>query len=170
MWLEEKFHLKVSQGSISNTLKRSSFDQPRKRRFIKWHELSKFSDMEKVVYEWFFWYQHVNMTGELIFEKARDAMILGCPQQDFEYKFSQGWLKNSSYDTVSSHFVASESGLVDIQDMEKQLESMRETIDKFLMKDAFNMDETGFFTSYKLFMLLLQSNLKEENKTKKGLQ
>ena len=50
--------------------------------------------MEKVVYEWFLKYQdRVNMTEELILEKVRDTMKLVYPQQDFELKFSQGWLE-----------------------------------------------------------------------------
>ena len=41
--------------------------------------------------------------------------------------------------------VFGESGFVDVQDMEQKLVSIREKIDKFPMKDVFNMDETGLF-------------------------
>ncbi|OMO99422.1 hypothetical protein CCACVL1_03815 [Corchorus capsularis] len=41
--------------------------------------------MEKVVYEWFLEYQdQVNITGEEIFEKAKDAMELLYPQQPLD--------------------------------------------------------------------------------------
>ena len=97
LWLEEKFQLKVSQCTISNTLKRSAeylSANLERGSDIKQHKPAKFPNMEKVVYEWFLQYQdHVNMTGELILEKARDTMKLIYPQQDSEHKFSQGWLE-----------------------------------------------------------------------------
>ncbi|XP_074363767.1 ARS-binding protein 1-like [Apium graveolens] len=67
LWLENKFHLKVSQGTISNTLKRSAdylaANYLEKRKDIKRHKPAKYPDMEKVLYEWFLQYQdRVNMT------------------------------------------------------------------------------------------------------------
>ncbi|AES87014.1 hypothetical protein MTR_4g019100 [Medicago truncatula] len=59
-WLEGKFQLKVSQGTISNTLKRSndylSAEIEKRRAEIKRHKPAKYPDMEKVVYEWFLQY------------------------------------------------------------------------------------------------------------------
>ena len=56
-WLEGKFQLKVSQRTISNTLKRSddylSTEIENGRVEIKRHKPAKCPDMENVVYEWF---------------------------------------------------------------------------------------------------------------------
>jgi len=55
-WLNENFHLKVSQGTISNTLKRSAKYLSaglEKGKDIKRYKLAKYPDMDKVVYEWF---------------------------------------------------------------------------------------------------------------------
>ncbi|KAG8375763.1 hypothetical protein BUALT_Bualt10G0134100 [Buddleja alternifolia] len=103
--------------------------------------------MVKVVYEWFLQYQdRVNITGELLLEKARDTMKLLHLQQDSEYNFSQGWLEkfNLRHEIKSfCHF--GESGSVDIDDMEKKLESIRKKLDQFHMKDVFNIDKTSMF-------------------------
>ena len=49
--------MKVSQGTISNTLKQSddylSVEIEKGRVEIKRHKSAKYPDMEKVVYEWF---------------------------------------------------------------------------------------------------------------------
>ncbi|CAA7037302.1 unnamed protein product [Microthlaspi erraticum] len=103
--------------------------------------------MEKVVYEWFLQYQdRVNMSGELILQKAKDTMKILYPQQESEHQFSQGWLEKFKLrHGIKSFRRFGESGSVDVQDMEKKLEAIREKIDKFPMKDVFNMDETGLF-------------------------
>ncbi|XP_074325951.1 CENP-B homolog protein 2-like [Apium graveolens] len=151
LWLENKFHLKVSQGIISNTLKRSAdylaANYLEKRKDIKRYKPAKYPDMEKVLYEWFLQYQdRVNMTGELILEKAKETMKILYPQQDQEHTFSQGWLEKFKLKHgIKSFRRFGESGSVDVQDMEKKLESIREKINQFPMKDVFNMDETGLF-------------------------
>ncbi|KAH1266212.1 ARS-binding protein 1 [Glycine max] len=49
--------------------------------------------MEKVVYVWFLQHQErVNITGELILQKARDTMKLVYPHDDSNFNFSIGWL------------------------------------------------------------------------------
>ncbi|XP_074359364.1 ARS-binding protein 1-like [Apium graveolens] len=142
LWLENKFHLKVSQGTISNTLKRSAdylaANYLEKRKDIKRHKPSKYPDMEKVLYEWFLQYQdRVNMTGELILEKAKETMKILYPQQDQEHTFSQGWLEKFKLrHGIKSFRRFGESGSVDVQDMEKKLESIREKINQFPMKDV----------------------------------
>ncbi|XP_059301894.1 uncharacterized protein LOC132053812 [Lycium ferocissimum] len=88
----------------------------------------------------------VSQAGELILEKARDTVKLLYPQQDFEHNFSQGWLEKFKLrHGIKSFRRSRESGSVDIQDMETKLESIREKIDQFPMKDVFIMDETGLF-------------------------
>lgn len=149
-WVDKTFNLKVSQGTISNTLKRSSeflsadFD---KGGSSKRHKPAKYPDMEKVVYEWFLQHQErVNITGELIIEKAVEALKLLYAQDSSEHKLSQGWLEKFKLrHGIKSYRRFGESGSVDTHDMEKKLESIREKIDQFPMKDVFNMDETGLF-------------------------
>ncbi|XP_024634731.1 CENP-B homolog protein 2-like [Medicago truncatula] len=103
--------------------------------------------MENVVYEWFLQHQErVNITGELILQKARDTMKLLHPHDDSDFNFSTGWLgKFKHRHGIKSFRHFGESGSVDVQDMEQKLVSIREKIDQFPMKDVFNMDETGLF-------------------------
>ncbi|KAL4590474.1 hypothetical protein LXL04_003404 [Taraxacum kok-saghyz] len=67
----------VSQATISNTVKRSLeyLSLAPERGDVKRHKSAKFPDLEKSLYEWILQYQeHVNMTGELIIEKAKKFM------------------------------------------------------------------------------------------------
>ncbi|XP_010419288.1 PREDICTED: CENP-B homolog protein 2-like [Camelina sativa] len=150
LWIQEKFQIQVSQGTISNTLKRSDeylSTNLESRKDIKRHKPAKYPEMEKVLFEWFLQYQdRVNMTGELILEKAKVTMKLVYPEQDFEHQFSQGWLEKFKLrHGIKSFRRFGESGSVDVEDMEKKLEAIRGKIDKFSKKDVFNMDETGLF-------------------------
>ncbi|KAL5153433.1 ARS-binding protein 1 [Glycine soja] len=123
-WLEGKFELKVSQGTISNTLKRSddylSIEIEKGRAKIKRHKPAKYPDMEKVFYEWFLQHQErVNITRELILQKARDTMKLVYPHDDSDFNFSIGWLgKFKHRHDIKSFRHFGESGSVDVQDME----------------------------------------------------
>ncbi|XP_039690607.1 CENP-B homolog protein 2-like [Medicago truncatula] len=146
-WLEGKFQLKVSQGTISNTLKRSndylSAEIEKGRAEIKRHKPAKYPDMEKVVYEWFLQHQErVNITGELILQKARDTKKLLYPHDDSDFNFSTGWLgKFKHRHGIKSFRRFGESGPVDVQDMEHKLVSIREKIDQFSMKDVRSFDQ-----------------------------
>ena len=123
-WLEGNFELKVSQGTISNTLKRSddylSTEIEKGRAEIKRHKPAKYPDMEKVVYEWFLQHQeHVNITRELILQNARDTMKLMYPHDDSDFNFSIRWLgKFKHRHGIKSFHRFGESGSVDVQDME----------------------------------------------------
>ncbi|CAK8575746.1 unnamed protein product [Lathyrus sativus] len=91
-WLEGNFQLKVSQGTISNTLKWSddylSAEIEKGRAEIKRHKPTKNHDMEKVVYEWFLQHQ-------------------------------ERWLgKFKNRHGIKSFHRFGESGSVDVQDME----------------------------------------------------
>lgn len=88
-WVDKTFDLKVSQATISNTLKRSSeflsanFD---KKGSSKRHKAAKYPEMEKVVYEWFLQHQErVNMTGELI--QPCDAGIIRAFKMYYRKRF-----------------------------------------------------------------------------------
>ena len=88
----------------------------------------------------------MNITGELILQKARDTMKLVYPHDDSDFNFSIGWLgKFKHRHGIKSFCRFGESGSVDVHDMEHKLVLIREKIDQFPMKDVFNMDETGLF-------------------------
>lgn len=149
-WVEKSFNLKVSQATISNTLKRSAeflSSDFEKGGSSKRQKSAKYPDLEKVVYEWFLQHQErVNITGELILEKANEALKLLHPEDPANHRLSQGWLeKFKSRHGIKSYRRFGESGSVDMHDMENKLESIREKIDQFPRKDVFNMDETGLF-------------------------
>ncbi|GJV98028.1 CENP-B homolog protein 2-like protein [Tanacetum coccineum] len=76
-WVHSNYGLQVSQATISNTVKRSLeyLSLAPERGDVKRHKPAKFPDLEKSLYEWILQYQeHVNMTGELIIEKAKKFM------------------------------------------------------------------------------------------------
>ncbi|KAL8527748.1 hypothetical protein ACS0TY_005554 [Phlomoides rotata] len=85
---------------------------------------AKYPDMEKVVYEWFLQHQErVNITGELILEKANEALKLLHLVNPSEHHLSQGWLeKFKSRHGIKSYRRFGESGSIDTHDMEKKLE------------------------------------------------
>ena len=72
--------------------------------------------MEKVVYEWFLQHQeHVNITRELILQKARDTMKLVYPRDDSDFNFFIGWLgKFKHRHDIKSFRRFGESGSVDV--------------------------------------------------------
>ncbi|KAL4554527.1 hypothetical protein LXL04_039358 [Taraxacum kok-saghyz] len=163
-WVDKTFDFKVSQGTKSNTLKRSSefllakFD---KDGSSKRHKAAKYLDMEKVVYEWFLQHQE---------RKAVETMKLLYPQDSFEHKLSQGWLEKFKIrHGIKSYRRFGESGSVDTHDLENKLESIREKINQFPMKDVFNMDETGSLplnqsvAAFEIVALATEGNEKLEN-------
>lgn len=98
------------------------------------------------------------MTGKLIQEKVRSTPFL---------KFG---LRNSSGDKLLSHFITCEIMVVFIYKTwrSKKLESIRDKINQFPMKEFSIWTRLYCFTHYKLIIFLLPNNLKEENKTTRG--
>ena len=93
------------------------------------------------------------------------------PVDTAEFHFSQGWLERfKSRHGIKTHRRFGESGSIDVEVVERSLESIREKLDQFPMKDVFNMDETWLFYRLQLTILLQQSNLKVRRKIKKDLQ
>nr|GEU56173.1 hypothetical protein [Tanacetum cinerariifolium] len=94
-WVHSNYGLQVSQATISNTVKRSLeyLSLAPERGDVKRHKPAKFPDLEKSLYEWILQYQeHVNMTGELIIEKAKKFMKDMYPVDTPDFTFSIGWL------------------------------------------------------------------------------
>ncbi|GJV05319.1 CENP-B homolog protein 2-like protein [Tanacetum coccineum] len=148
-WVHSNYGLQVSQATISNTVKRSLeyLSLAPERGDVKRHKPAKFPDLEKSLYEWILQYQeHVNMTGELIIEKAKKFMKDMYPVDTPDFTFSIGWLgKFKARYGIKNFRRFGESGSVEMEGMEDKLKSIRDKVDQFEMKDIFNMDETGLF-------------------------
>ncbi|KAL6493089.1 hypothetical protein OROGR_032848 [Orobanche gracilis] len=150
-WVKTMFNLQVNQATISYTIKRSSnFLDSKIEKSVERHKPAKFPELEKVLYEWFVQYQErVNMTGELITEKLKDFLKKMYPVDTREFHFSHGWLKGfKSRHDIKTCRRFGETGSVDMDVTESNLESIRQKLDQFTMKYVFNMDETDLF--YKL--------------------
>lgn len=149
-WVSEKFNLQVSQATISNTIKRSAeylsvSDIPKDD--AKRHKAAKFPELEKALYEWFVHNQErVNMSGELIVTKGKEFLKKMYPIDTPDFHFSQGWLERfKSRHGIKTYRRFGESGSVNMEVVENNLQSIREKLNQFAMKDVFNMDETGLF-------------------------
>ncbi|KAM6583435.1 hypothetical protein CsatB_010437 [Cannabis sativa] len=95
-WLEKTHGLKVTQATISKTLKRSS-DLLQEDVLInpnaKHPKIVKYPAMESALYEWFVCYQeHVNMSGDLLKEKGNFFLKKLYPEAT-SFVFSNGWLE-----------------------------------------------------------------------------
>ena len=74
-WVHNEYGIKVTQGTISNTLKRSAEllqrDIDDSNMEVKRHRLTKYTQVEQALYEWFITYQEqISMSGNLLKEKA----------------------------------------------------------------------------------------------------
>ncbi|XP_031280193.1 ARS-binding protein 1-like [Pistacia vera] len=95
-WLEDTHGLKVSQATISKTLKGSS-DLLQEEGLLnpntKRSKMVKYPAMESALYEWFVCHQeHVNMNGELLKEKGNIFLRKLYPEATL-FGFSNGWLE-----------------------------------------------------------------------------
>ena len=144
-WVAEKFNLQVSQATISNTIKKSTdyLSANMERGDTKRHKGAKFPELEAVLYEWFIQYQdRINMSGELIIEKAKVLLKKMFHTDTPEISFSQGSLERfKSRHVIKSYRHFGESGSVNMENLESNLQTIREKLDQFSMKDVFNMDE-----------------------------
>ncbi|GJW32194.1 CENP-B homolog protein 2-like protein [Tanacetum coccineum] len=145
-WVHSNYGLQVSQATISNTVKRSLeyLSLAPERGDVKRHKPAKFPDLEKSLYEWILQYQeHVNMTGELIIEKAKKFMKDMYPVDTPDFTFSIGWLgKFKARYGIKNFRRFGESGSVEMEGMEDKLKSIRDKVDQVEMKDIFNMEKT----------------------------
>ncbi|KAL8475162.1 hypothetical protein ACS0TY_031550 [Phlomoides rotata] len=153
----------VSQGTVSNIVKWSSeyLSLAPERGDVKRHKPAKFPDLEKSLYEWILQYQeHVNMTSELIIEKAKKFMKDMYPVDTLDFNFSIGRLgKFKARYGIKKIRRFGESGSIEMEGMEDKLKIIRDKMDQFEMKDIFNMDETGLFFIIFLFFILYFSDV-----------
>ena len=148
-WLEDTHGLKVSQATISKTLKRST-DLLQQEVLLnpnaKRSKMVKYLAMESALYEWFVSHQeHVNMSCELLKEKGNIFLRQLYPEST-SFEFSNEWLeKFKQRHAIHSFRHFGESGSVDMEKIEVSLPPIREELDKWAWKYIYNMDETGLF-------------------------
>ncbi len=149
-WLEDNYSIKVSQATISTTLKRSakilakSDNETNLNAKRQW--TVRYPEMESALVKWFRANQEqANVSGELVRESATkilDRLYLG--HEPFE--FSSGWLEAfKSCHGIRSNRHFGESGSVDMATLANTLPAIRDVLDQYAWKDIYNMDETGLF-------------------------
>jgi hypothetical protein len=148
-WAKEKLGKSVSQGTVSNTLKRSAelladttvIDAKRKRQ-----SKVKYPELEERLLEWILTFQHTGqLTGETLKTKAEQISSHLYPGES-TLTFSQGWLAKFKRRHGLRQFVShGESGSVDVTIVEEALPDLRDLISRYEPHNVFNADETGLF-------------------------
>ncbi|KAL6532969.1 hypothetical protein OROMI_027081 [Orobanche minor] len=148
-WLEDTHNLKLSQSAILKAFKRSinnddqqALSNPNAKRLRP----LEYPLMESALYEWFVCNQeHVNISGELLKEKGR-IFLKSLYPETVSFEFSNGWSEKFKHrNAIQSFQHFGESGSVDMEKIEASLPSIREELDKWDLKDIYNMDETCLF-------------------------
>ena len=148
-WLETEHDIKITQATVSNTLKRTaeSLNSTGPNRNVRRHREVKYPVVEESLYEWFLLNQErINMSGDILKEKAANLLKLACPLDTPDFNFSNGWLDRfKRRHNIKSFRRFGESGSVDMQRIEEALPRLRAELDQFEWRDIYNMDETGLF-------------------------
>ena len=94
-WIQQKFHISISQSTISNTLKRSAeYLSNEMNKNVKRHKPTKYPELKKVLYERFLQYQEkVRMAEEMIQTKVKECLETMYGNSNLEFNFSSGWFK-----------------------------------------------------------------------------
>jgi hypothetical protein len=149
-WLEDNHNIKVSQATISTTLKRSAEilakSDNETNLNAKRQRTVKYSEMESALVKWFRANQErANVNGELVRESAMKILDRLYPRHE-PFKFSSGRLEAfKSRHGIKSYHRFGESGSVDMAALTNTLPAIRDVLDKYAWKDIYNMDEIGLF-------------------------
>jgi len=148
-WLEDTHQLKVSQATVSGTLKRSAellAKATTSNLSSKRQKTVKFPIMEAALAEWFLANQeHVNLSGDLIRESAMKIIDRLYPDHP-PFEFSNGWLETFKVrHGIKKHRRFGESGSVDMTTIAAALSGIRQVLDTYEWRDIYNMDESGLF-------------------------
>ena len=148
-WCEQRFCVKVDPATVSRVLKRSSeflevdaLEKPLQKRARN----VKFPELEKAMTEWCLRAQgRIPLTDQLIVEKAQVfASCLGVTEG--EITFLKSWLhqfkERHNLKRIRMH---GESGSVDEQAIEANINDLKCFTNDYAWKDIYNMDETGLF-------------------------
>jgi hypothetical protein len=148
-WLEDTHQLKVSQATVSGTLKRSTelFTKATTSNLSsKCQKTVKFPVMEAALVEWFLANQeHVNLSGDLIRESVMKIIDRLYPDHP-PFKFSNGWLEAFKVrHGIKKHRRFGESGSIDMTTVAAAFSGIRQVLDAYEWRDIYNMDESGLF-------------------------
>jgi hypothetical protein len=149
-WFEDNHSIKVSQATISTTLKRSAEilakSDNETNLNAKRQRTVKYSEMEFTLVKWFRANQErANVSGELIRESATKILDQLYPGHE-PFEFSSGWLEAfKSRHGIRSYRHFGKSGSVDMAALANTLPAIRDVLDQYAWKDIYNMDETRLF-------------------------
>jgi hypothetical protein len=148
-WLEDTHQLKVSQATVSGTLKRSVellAKATTSNLSSKCQKTMKFPIMEAALAEWFLANQeHVNLGGDLIRESVMKIIDRLYPDHS-PFEFSNGWLEAFKIrHGIKKHRRFGESGSVDMTIVVAALPGIRQIFYAYEWRDIYNMDESGLF-------------------------
>jgi hypothetical protein len=149
-WLEDNHNIKVSQPTISTTLKQSAkilakFENETNLN-AKHQQTVKYLEMESALVKWFWANQErANVSGELVRESATKILDRLYPGHE-PFEFSSGWLETfKSRHDIRSYRCFGESGFIDMAALANTLPAIRDVLDQYAWKDIYNMDEIGLF-------------------------
>jgi hypothetical protein len=146
-WLEDTHQLKVSQATVSGTLKRSAkllAKATTSNLNSKRQKTVKFPIMEAALTEWFLVNQeHVNLSGDLIRENAMKIIDHLYPDHP-PFEFSNGWLEAFKVcHGIKKRCRFEDSGSIDMTIVAATLPGIRQVLDTYKWCDIYNMDESG---------------------------
>jgi hypothetical protein len=149
-WLKDNHITKVSQATISTTLKQSAeifakFDNETNLN-AKRQRTFRYPKMESALVKWFRANQErANVSGELVRESVMKILDWLYPRHE-PFKFSSGRLEVfKSRHGIRSYRRFGESGSVDMAALANTLPAIHDVLDQYAWKDIYNMDEIGLF-------------------------
>ena len=145
-WLIETHGCSVSQGTISNTLRKGKNSFPLESGAVKRQREAEWPNVEKALYEWILSNQaKIAITTEMV--KLHAAEIFAKMHPGVESpSWSNGWLGGFQHRFgVKSWKRHGESGSVDPANIAAELPKIQKDTSTFSVDDIYNMDETGLF-------------------------
>jgi hypothetical protein len=149
-WFQNNHNIKVSQSTISTTLKRSAeiFAKSDNKTNLnaKRQRTIRYPKMESALVKWFRANQEqANVSGEFVRDNAMKILDRLYPRHE-PFEFSSRWLEAfKSHHGIRSYRRFGESGSVDMAALANTLLALRDVLDQYVWKDIYNMDETRLF-------------------------
>jgi hypothetical protein len=149
-WLKDNHSIKISQATISTTLKRLAEILAKSDNETdlnaKCQRTVRYPEMESAMVKWFWANQErANVRGELVKESATKILDRLYPGHE-PFEFSSGWLEAfKSRHGIKSYRRFGENGFVDMVALANTFPAIRDVLDQYAWKDIYNMDETGLF-------------------------
>jgi len=133
-WLKNNHNIKVSQATISITLKWSAKILAKSNNETKLNakrqRTVRYPEMESVLVKWFRANQErANVSGELVRESARKILDQLYPRHE-PFEFSSGWLEAfKSHHGIRSYRRFGESGFVNMAALANTLPAIHDVLD-----------------------------------------